>query len=212
MDRGPILPVPLGIRPVLSKYRIEVKILQSWIVCSMTQIDQMNQPTRPTGSVLGFEGPEEGEPGPGGSAASRYRMCWERSSICPHFQLQEKPQLQHPCQVVWSGISSSILLSRPVSMHHCCRKCCFEVQVFLFACVRICPRTSCFTRRWTSEWWTAGLSDATLWWAPTPWPACGSSSSEGQTSRPTTGQQQARTDSTVAHFLGLFYARCEKRA
>lgn len=24
MDRGPILPVPLGIRPVLSKYRIEV--------------------------------------------------------------------------------------------------------------------------------------------------------------------------------------------
>lgn len=25
MDRGPILPVPLGIRPVLSKYRIEVK-------------------------------------------------------------------------------------------------------------------------------------------------------------------------------------------
>lgn len=27
MDRGPILPVPLGIRPVLSKYRIEVKSL-----------------------------------------------------------------------------------------------------------------------------------------------------------------------------------------
>lgn len=26
MDRGPILPVPLGIRPVLSKYRIEVVI------------------------------------------------------------------------------------------------------------------------------------------------------------------------------------------
>lgn len=25
-DHGPILPVPLGIRPVLSKYRIEVKI------------------------------------------------------------------------------------------------------------------------------------------------------------------------------------------
>ena len=25
-DRGPILPVPLGIRPVLSKYRIEVTI------------------------------------------------------------------------------------------------------------------------------------------------------------------------------------------
>lgn len=25
MDRGPILPVPIGIRPVLSKYRIEVK-------------------------------------------------------------------------------------------------------------------------------------------------------------------------------------------
>lgn len=24
MDRGPILPVPLGIRPVLSKYRVEV--------------------------------------------------------------------------------------------------------------------------------------------------------------------------------------------
>lgn len=27
VDRGPILPVPLGIRPVLSKYRIEVKVL-----------------------------------------------------------------------------------------------------------------------------------------------------------------------------------------
>lgn len=24
MDRGPIMPVPMGIRPVLSKYRIEV--------------------------------------------------------------------------------------------------------------------------------------------------------------------------------------------
>lgn len=26
-DHGPILPVPLGIRPILSKYRIEVKTL-----------------------------------------------------------------------------------------------------------------------------------------------------------------------------------------
>lgn len=25
MDRGPIMPVPVGIRPVLSKYRIEVR-------------------------------------------------------------------------------------------------------------------------------------------------------------------------------------------
>ena len=29
-DRGPILPVPLGIRPVLSKYRIEVTLLLLW--------------------------------------------------------------------------------------------------------------------------------------------------------------------------------------
>lgn len=26
MDRGPLLPVPMGIRPILSKYRIEVSI------------------------------------------------------------------------------------------------------------------------------------------------------------------------------------------
>lgn len=25
MDRGPIMPVPVGIRPVLSKYRVEVR-------------------------------------------------------------------------------------------------------------------------------------------------------------------------------------------
>ncbi|NWH27929.1 OTOF protein, partial [Grus americana] len=32
MDRGPILPVPLGIRPVLSKYRVEVIVLEHQIL------------------------------------------------------------------------------------------------------------------------------------------------------------------------------------
>ncbi|NXE28231.1 OTOF protein, partial [Ardeotis kori] len=32
MDRGPILPVPLGIRPVLSKYRVEVNALEHQIL------------------------------------------------------------------------------------------------------------------------------------------------------------------------------------
>jgi len=32
LDRGPILPVPLGIRPVLSKYRVEVIALEHQIL------------------------------------------------------------------------------------------------------------------------------------------------------------------------------------
>lgn len=149
---------------------------------------------RPAGSVLGFEGPEAGEPGPGGSASRRHWMCWERSAVCPHSQLQEKPQLQHARQVVWSGMSSSKRLVRPLPLCLSWRNRHFWVQpdVFLVPHVRICPRTSCFTRRSTSEWSIVGHSDATLWWARTPWPACGSSSSGGPTSRPTTGQQQAR--------------------
>ncbi|NXG00808.1 OTOF protein, partial [Sakesphorus luctuosus] len=35
MDRGPILPVPLGIRPVLSRYRVEVKASGAPVVGSM---------------------------------------------------------------------------------------------------------------------------------------------------------------------------------
>lgn len=54
-------------------------------------------------------------------------------------------------------------------------------------CVRNCQRTSCFTLRWTSVWWTAERSVATLWLARTPSPASASSSIGDQTSRPITG-------------------------
>ncbi|NXO48976.1 OTOF protein, partial [Aramus guarauna] len=36
MDRGPILPVPLGIRPVLSKYRVEMSALQGSVCTGCT--------------------------------------------------------------------------------------------------------------------------------------------------------------------------------
>lgn len=55
------------------------------------------------GFVLGLEGLEEGEPGPGGSASRGRRVCREGRSVGPHPQLQEEPQLQHSCQVVRSG-------------------------------------------------------------------------------------------------------------
>ena len=53
-----------------------------------------------SGSVLGPEGPEEGEPGPGGPAPRGHRVCRQRGSVGPHPELQEEPQLQLPGQVV----------------------------------------------------------------------------------------------------------------
>lgn len=50
--------------------------------------------------VLGAEGSEESEPGPGGPAPGRHRVCWEGGPVSPHPELQEKPQLQHFGQVV----------------------------------------------------------------------------------------------------------------
>ena len=55
------------------------------------------------GAVLGPEGPEEGEPGPGGPAPSGHRVCRQRGSIGPHPELQEEPKLQLPGQVVRGG-------------------------------------------------------------------------------------------------------------
>lgn len=62
-DLGPILPVPLGIRPVLSRYRIEVdESVQSFDSMSASE---SNDPVFKLslccvlGSVLGSEGHEE---------------------------------------------------------------------------------------------------------------------------------------------------------
>lgn len=65
---------------------------------------QMNSSPPPLlfdpGVVLGLERPEKGQSGPGGPAPCGHRMRREGGSVCPHSQLQEKPQLQHAGQVV----------------------------------------------------------------------------------------------------------------
>lgn len=40
IDRGPILPVPLGIRPVLSRYRIEVKKSPQAMSCILENVSE----------------------------------------------------------------------------------------------------------------------------------------------------------------------------
>lgn len=65
MDRGPIMPVPVGIRPVLSKYRIEVRedsvgIFQSlpwtgpaafWLPCPFTLLPSRLTCTHSTAGI-----------------------------------------------------------------------------------------------------------------------------------------------------------------
>ncbi|NXK52326.1 OTOF protein, partial [Chauna torquata] len=43
MDRGPILPVPLGIRPVLSKYRVEVIAQEHQILMFSSKVDMQQK-------------------------------------------------------------------------------------------------------------------------------------------------------------------------
>lgn len=50
--------------------------------------------------VLGAQGPEESEPGPGGPAPCGHRVCREGCPVRLDPELQEKPQLQHFGQVV----------------------------------------------------------------------------------------------------------------
>lgn len=124
-ERGPILPVPLGIRPVLSRYRIEVRFklpASFFSICKSVQIRillsfktfplqcTLNIPLPSllrccfcfsgSGFILGFKRPEEDKLSSGGSATCGYRVRRKRCSICPHPELQEKPQLQHFGQMV----------------------------------------------------------------------------------------------------------------
>lgn len=107
--------MPLGIRPVLSRYRIEVGFnLLSFLIpvflfaCYL----EIHLPLAfilfvlHAGFVLGLKRPEKNKSGTSGSAARGHRVRRERRAVGSHPELQEEPQLQHPGQVVRSGTCS----------------------------------------------------------------------------------------------------------
>lgn len=137
-DHGPILPVPLGIRPVLIKYRIEVKISINklthfpWAdnMCTFSMWPFLFSFHLTVDSVLGPEGHKEGKPDTSGQTSCGYRVCRKRCPIISHSKLQEKSKLQHSGEMVWSGEFSLVYITHMPANN-------FRLEEH--CCVRLCP-------------------------------------------------------------------------
>ncbi|NXT74185.1 OTOF protein, partial [Zapornia atra] len=91
MDRGPILPVPLGIRPVLSKYRVEVIVLEHPIFNIQHGVGQESMSRSVLKARRGQESMSKGQEGTGEHLQESHNQHTFASQDLPENELLHPP-------------------------------------------------------------------------------------------------------------------------
>ncbi|NXM39587.1 OTOF protein, partial [Gymnorhina tibicen] len=97
-DRGPILPVPLGIRPVLSRYRVEVRASQAPARCPCGALPGAGEPLQ--GRRKGQQGAGRQGSACGGQTGDQAAASLKKKTReLDHFDLPENELLHPPLNI-----------------------------------------------------------------------------------------------------------------